>query len=90
MIHFVQVKYIEEHKISELKQRIPVEIGNRIRIFREKKKLLQTELAMMIGKDRQHLYKIEKGKVTSSIFTISVIAYALDVSLVGFIGEIKV
>lgn len=90
MIHFVQVKYIEEYKISELKQRIPVEIGNRIRIFREKKKLSQTELAMMIGKDRQYLYKIEKGKVTSSIFTISVIAYALDVSLAELIGEIKV
>jgi len=90
MIHFVQVKYIEEHKISELKQRIPVEIGNRIRIFREKKKLSQTELAVMIGKDRQYLYKIEKGKVTSSIFTISVIAYALDVSLAELIGEIKV
>lgn len=84
------MKYIEEHKISELKQRIPVEIGNRIRIFREKKKLSQTELAMMIGKDRQYLYKIEKGKVTSSIFTISVIAYALDVSLAELIGEIKV
>ncbi|BFO64209.1 helix-turn-helix domain-containing protein [Chryseobacterium sp. KCF3-3] len=90
MIHFVQVKYIEEHKISELKQRIPVEIGNQIRIFREKKKLSQTELAMMIGKDRQYLYKIEKGKVTSSIFTISVIAYALDISLAELIGEIEV
>lgn len=84
------MKYIEEHKISELKQRIPVEIGNRIRIFREKKKLSQTELAMMIGKDRQYLYKIEKGKVTSSIFTISAIAYALDISLAELIGEIRV
>lgn len=84
------MKYIEEHKISELKQRIPVEIGNRIRIFREKKKLSQTELAMMIGKDRQYLYKIEKGKVTSSIFTISVIAYALDISLAELIGDIQI
>ncbi|MDR6489232.1 transcriptional regulator with XRE-family HTH domain [Chryseobacterium vietnamense] len=84
------MKYIEEHKISELKQRIPVEIGVRIRIFREEKKLTQTELAMMIGKDRQYLYKIEKGKVTSSIFTISVIAYALDISLSELIGDIQV
>ncbi|QBA20288.1 XRE family transcriptional regulator [Chryseobacterium indologenes] len=84
------MKYIEEHKILELKQRIPVEIGNRIRIFREKKKLSQTELAMMIGKDRQYLYKIEKGKVTSSIFTISVIACALEISLAELIGEIKI
>lgn len=45
---------------------------------------------MMIGKDRQYLYKIEKGKVTSSIFTISVIAYTLDVYQAELIGEIKV
>jgi len=83
------VKYIDEDKILELKERIPIEIGNRIRVYREKKKLSQTELAMMIGKDRQYLYKIEKGKVTSSIFTISVIAYALDISLAELVNEIS-
>jgi transcriptional regulator with XRE-family HTH domain len=83
------VKSIEENKISELKKKIPIELGNRIRMFRERKNLSQTELAMMIGKDRQYLYKIEKGKVTSSIFTISVIAYALDISLVELIKEIE-
>lgn len=83
------MKYIDEDKILELKERIPIEIGNRIRVYREKKKLSQTELAMMIGKDRQYLYKIEKGKVTSSIFTISVIAYALDISLAELVNEIS-
>ncbi|WP_317259035.1 helix-turn-helix transcriptional regulator [Chryseobacterium sp. X308] len=73
-----------------MKGRIHVELCNRTTIFCEKKKLSQTELAMMIGKDRQYLYKIEKGKVTSSIFTISVIACALDISLAELIGEIKV
>jgi ribosome-binding protein aMBF1 (putative translation factor) len=44
---------------------------------------------MMIRKNRQDLYKIEKGKVTSSIFTISVIAYALDISLAELVNEIN-
>ncbi|WP_423779672.1 helix-turn-helix domain-containing protein [Chryseobacterium indologenes] len=63
---------------------------NTSKIYCEEKRLSQTELAMMIGKDRQYLYKIEKGKVTSSIFTISVIAYALDISLAELIGDIQV
>ncbi|WP_442857067.1 helix-turn-helix domain-containing protein [Chryseobacterium sp. IHB B 17019] len=43
--------------------------------FREKKKLSQTELAVMIGKDRQYLYKIKKGKGKSNIFTIALILF---------------
>jgi hypothetical protein len=42
MVPFVEVKYIEENKISELKGRILIELGNWVRIFREKKKLSQT------------------------------------------------
>ncbi|WP_185097094.1 helix-turn-helix domain-containing protein [Chryseobacterium sp. IHB B 17019] len=57
--------------------------------FREKKKLSQTELAVMIGKDRQYLYKIKKGKGKSNIFTVAVIALALEVSLSELLKEIK-
>jgi DNA-binding XRE family transcriptional regulator len=46
-----------------------------VKKFREKKKLSQTELAVMIGKDRQYLYKIEKGKGKSNIFTIALILF---------------
>jgi len=83
------VKIIDENKITELKARIPVDVGNQIRKFREKKKLSQTELAELIGKDRQYLYKIEKGKVTSNVFTIALIAFALDISLADLFEEIK-
>jgi transcriptional regulator with XRE-family HTH domain len=83
------VKIIDENKITELKARIPVDVGNQIRKFREKKKLSQTELAELIGKDRQYLYKIEKGKVTSNVFTIALIASALDISLADLVEEIK-
>lgn len=83
------MKIIDENKITELKGRIPVDVGNQIRKFREKKKLSQTELAELIGKDRQYLYKIEKGKVTSNVFTIALIASALEISLADLVEEIK-
>ena len=35
----------------------------------------------MVGKDRQYLYKIEKGKVTPNIVTLSIIASALKITL---------
>lgn len=86
---FVYVKSIDENKIIELKIRIPIEIGSQIRKFREIKKLSQTELAEMIGKDRQYLYKIEKGKVTPNIVTISIISIALDIPLTELTKDIK-
>ncbi len=81
MFLFAKVQNIEENKILQLKSFLPIEVGREIRRFREEKKLSQTELALLIGKDRQYLYKIEKGKVTATIFTIGLIAYALEVSL---------
>lgn len=83
------MKNLEENTITELKTRIPVDVGNQVKKFREKKKLSQTELAVMIGKDRQYLYKIEKGKVTSNIFTIALIVSALDISMADLFEGIK-
>jgi DNA-binding XRE family transcriptional regulator len=50
----------------------------------KEKGLTQTELAELVGKDRQCLYKIEKGKVTANIVTISALCHALDISLKDF------
>jgi transcriptional regulator with XRE-family HTH domain len=83
------VKNLEESTINELKTRIPVDIGNQVKKFRKKKKLSQTELAVMIGKDRQYLYKIEKGKVTSNVFTIALIASALEITMADLFEGIK-
>ncbi len=83
------MKEIDENTIAALKTKIPVEVGRQIRKFREKKKLSQTQLAELIGKDRQYLYKIETGKVSSSIFTLAVIALALEISLSELLREVK-
>lgn len=39
-------------------------------------------------KTRQYLYKIETGKVTPSIFTIAMIALALEISLSELLEEV--
>ena len=89
MFHFAKVQNIDENKILELKTFIPIEVGKEIRKFREEKKLTQTELADLIGKDRQYLYKIEKGKVTPTIFTVGLISYALGISLAEMLKSIN-
>lgn len=75
---------ISEEKLKQLKISIPKEVGNRVRFFRKKRGLTQTKLAQLVGKDRQYLYKIEKGVVTPNIFTISVIALTLEIPLNKF------
>ena len=54
------------------------------------RKLTQTELAYRVWKDRQYLYKIESGKVTPNIFTIAMIALALEVTLSELLKDIEI
>ncbi|WP_299097956.1 helix-turn-helix transcriptional regulator [uncultured Winogradskyella sp.] len=75
---------LSDEKLKELKDSIPKKIGNRVRFFRKEKGITQTKLAQSIGKDRQYLYKIEKGIVTPNIVTLSIISIALEVSLQDF------
>ncbi len=88
MFLFASVQNADENKITQLKTFIPIEVGKQVKYFREQNKLTQTELANLIGKDRQYLYKIEKGKVTPSIFTIGLIAYALEISFAEILGGV--
>lgn len=72
---------LSEKQINELKETIPIKVGLRIRYLRKSKGLTQTQLAQLVGKDRQYLYKIEKAVVTPNIVTISEIAMALEIPL---------
>ena len=80
---------ILEDKLRKIHQTIPVRLGEQIRKFRKQKRLTQTELAELIGKDRQYMYKIEKGRVASNLITISTIACALEISLSELFEEIN-
>ena len=72
---------LTEKDIQLLSEEVPKKVGEQIVVFRNQKKLTQTKLAEMVGKDRQYLYKIEKGKVTPSITTLAIISKALDISI---------
>lgn len=72
---------LSDNKLNQLKDSIPKKVGLRIKQLRNEVGLTQTELAEFVGKDRQYLYKIEKGRVTPNIVTISAIAFALEISL---------
>lgn len=66
---------------------MPEDVGKRIKHFRQQKKITQTELGNHTNKDRQYIYKIEKGMVTPNIVTISVLLKAMDISLKEFFSE---
>ncbi len=72
---------VSEEQQKFLKDNLPKEIGAIIREIRISKKISQSRLAEFTNKDRQYIYKIEKGKVTPNIVTIAVLGKALDVSL---------
>ncbi|MFC6098364.1 helix-turn-helix domain-containing protein [Flavobacterium qiangtangense] len=84
------MRSLSEIEISRLSNEIPKLVGEQIVIFRKLRNLSQTELAEMVGKDRQYLYKIEKGRVTPNITTLSILAKALNVSLSELMGNIKI
>ncbi len=72
---------LTEVEIQKLSNEVPKIVGEQIVVFRKLRGLTQTELAEMVGKDRQYLYKIEKGRVTPNIATLSIIASALKITL---------
>ncbi|REG99145.1 DNA-binding XRE family transcriptional regulator [Flavobacterium aquicola] len=84
------MRSLSEIEISRLSNEIPKLVGEQIVIFRKLKNLTQTELAEMVGKDRQYLYKIEKGRVTPNVTTLTILAKALNISLSELFGNIKI
>lgn len=80
---------LTESERKELSNKIPKLVGEKIILFRNSRNLTQTELAAMVGKDRQYLYKIEKGRVTPNISTLAIIARALEVSLSELLTDVR-
>lgn len=78
------VESLTENQIKRIKKSTPILVGERIRFLRKKFGLTQTELSELVLKDRQYLYKIEKGLVTPNISTITILAKAMEISLKDF------
>ena len=58
---------------------IKVQMGQAIRRLREKERLSQERLALMVGISRQHLSNVESGKANVSVVVLLKIAEGLGV-----------
>lgn len=70
---------LSDEKLEKLKDSIPKKVGERVIFFRNRIGLTQTELGGLVGKDRQYIYKIEKGVVTPNIVTICGLCIAMEI-----------
>ncbi len=80
---------LTEKEILRLSNEVPKLVGEQIVMFRNSRNLSQTELAEMVGKDRQYIYKIEKGRVTPNIATLAIIASALEITLSDLFTDVN-
>ena len=62
-------------------------VGDNIRFIREKKKMVQEELAVKAKISRTHLGMLERGQRVASIEALEKIAIALEVSLCQIVTE---
>jgi putative transcriptional regulator len=71
------------------KQELTKTIGKTIRTIRKKHNISQVELGLRCLKDKQSIEKIENGKVNPTIYTLYLIAKALNVELSELVEEVK-
>ncbi len=69
---------LSEKTIHTLKKEFPIRVGKRIQQLRKEKSISQSKLAELTNKDRQYIYKIEKGKVTPNIVTLKILVTAFS------------
>ena len=56
-------------------------LGKRIRAVREEQGLSQSQLALMIGSSKSHIWRIESGRMSVGLDDLGRIADALDVQV---------
>lgn len=88
-VSLCNVDAIDEIILQDLKKNVALELGQQIRKIRKRKRLSQSDLAFLVGMDRQYLYKIETARVTPNIGTIAGLAFAMDISLTDLFQDIS-
>lgn len=68
---------------------IGILIGARIKAFREARGMTQLQLAQILRKSVETISNFERGKVVTSILTLSEVARALEVPLADFFEGIN-
>jgi transcriptional regulator with XRE-family HTH domain len=80
---------LSDKQIAKIKNDIPKKIGNHLRDMRISKQISQTDLANSTGKDRQYIYKIEKGIVTINVATLFAILTVLEITFEDFFKDFE-
>ncbi len=83
------MKELTDIQIALIKNSFPSSIGKHLKNVRKKKQITQSQLAAATDKDRQYIYKIEKGKVTMNLATFYIILEALEISFVEFFEDFE-
>lgn len=89
-VSLCNVDAIDEKILQNLKKNVALELGQQLKKIRKRKRLSQSDLAFLVGMDRQYLYKIETAKVTPNIGTIAGLAFALGISLAELFQDISI
>ncbi|MBS1624704.1 MAG: helix-turn-helix transcriptional regulator [Bacteroidetes bacterium] len=63
------------------KQVLLNKFGKRLIALRKEQGITQSELARRSGKDRQNIYRLEKGEINPTLFQLTEIASALNIGL---------
>ncbi|MBS1594097.1 MAG: helix-turn-helix transcriptional regulator [Bacteroidetes bacterium] len=63
------------------KEQLLKNFGKRLVMLRKEQNLSQSDLARLTGKDRQNIYRIEKGDLNPTLFQLTELATALKISV---------
>lgn len=63
------------------KSKALIALGNHLKSIREKKGISQSDLAKLADKERQSIYRLEKGLINPSYIYLLEISKAIDISL---------
>lgn len=67
------------------KEKIQKEVGKRVKSLRESKNISQVELADLCGFEKSNMARLESGGTNPTLFTLTKIAYHLNVSICDII-----
>ncbi len=82
------ISKMSDKELKALKAQVTKQVGKRLRVEREKKKLSQEELADLAGFYRTYIGHIETGAYSPSMFTLWRIAKALNIDITKLLKDI--
>jgi transcriptional regulator with XRE-family HTH domain len=71
------------------KNKLLVQVGNRIRVIRKARGISQEQMAMDAGLDRAYYGRIERGEVNVAVLNLLKIAGALETEVGAFFPKSK-